>query len=163
MAVEIRLAEPGDVPAITAIYNQGIADRLATLETQERTEAERRAWLAAHTGRYPVLVAAVDGAVVGWASLNPFSPRDAYRHVADLSVYVERQWRGKGVGRALLQALEEQARAHGFHKLVLTAFPFNPAGLRLYARCGFRAVGIYREQGLLDGVWVDTQLMEKLL
>ena len=159
----LRDATGDDATAICSIYNQGIQDRVATLETEERTPEERRAWLAARGPRHPVLVAVADGAVVGWASLNVFNPRRAYDHVADLSVYVEREWRGRGVGRRLLEALVARARALGYHKLVLSAFPFNEAGIRAYRRAGFRDVGIYREQGLLDGRWVDTIVMEKIL
>jgi phosphinothricin acetyltransferase len=101
--------------------------------------------------------------VVGWASLNVFNARRAYDYVADLSIYVERSWRGQGVGRRLLDALVARARALGFHKLVLSAFPFNQAGMAAYRCAGFREVGIYREQGRLDGNWVDTIVMEKLL
>jgi L-amino acid N-acyltransferase YncA len=162
-AVRIRLALPKDVPAITRIYNEGIRDRLATLETEERTEEERAAWLAGRDERHPVLVAERDGAVVGWGSLNVFNPRPAYRHVADFSVYVAREARGAGIGGLLLGALIEQARALGYHKLVLAAFPFNDAGMRLYRRHGFREVGVYREQGLLDGRWVDVVVMERVL
>ena len=100
---------------------------------------------------------------IAWASLNVFNPREAYRFVADISVYVERGWRGKGVGRALLDKLTELGRQHGFHKLVLSAFPGNAGGMALYARSGFCTVGIYHEQGQLDGKWVDTIIMEKLL
>jgi phosphinothricin acetyltransferase len=101
--------------------------------------------------------------VIAWASLNVFNAREAYRFVADISVYVERGWRGKGVGRVLLERLTELGRTHGFHKLVLSAFPDNAGGMALYARSGFRTVGIYHEQGQLDGTWVDTIVMEKLL
>lgn len=161
--MEIRLAVPEDVPAVTRIYNEGIEDRRATLETVLRTEAERMEWLSVRGPRHPVIVAAVDGRVLGWASLNPFSAREAYRFVADLSVFVAREARGRGVGHALMQALPDLARSLGYHKLVLTAFPFNAAGMRLYEKCGFRHVGDYREQGMLDGKWVDTRVMELLL
>jgi len=76
---------------------------------------------------------------------------------------VERAWRGKGVGRLLLIRLIELGREHGYHKLVLSAFPTNAAGMALYTKLGFRTVGIYEEQGQLDGRWVDTIIMEKLL
>ena len=161
--VTTRPAAEADVPAITRIYNQGIADRVATLETAERDEEERGAWLAAREDRHPVVVAERGGAVVGWGSLNAFNPRPAYRHVADISVYVERAARGTGVGRALLDRLVELAREVGYHKLVLATFPFNPAGQALYRRVGFREVGTYREQGELDGQWVDVTVMELLL
>ncbi len=160
----LRLASAPDAEAICRIYNQGIEDRVATLETALRTPDERRQWLKSRDTRHPVIVAEADPSItVGWASLNVFNAREAYRFVADISVYVERGWRGKGVGRVLLEKLIELGRTSGYHKLVLSAFPGNAGGMALYARSGFRTVGIYREQGQLDGKWVDTIVMEKLL
>lgn len=162
--MEIRDATHEDVATIAHIYNQGIEDRSATLETQLRTAEERAEWLAVRGSRHPVLVA-IDqsGTVVGWASLNSFNPRPAYDHVVDFSVYVAREQRGQGIGDALLGALEERARLLGYHKMVLAAFPSNAPGMRLYERHEFRVVGIYQEQGMLDNKWVDVVLMEKLL
>jgi L-amino acid N-acyltransferase YncA len=184
----LRLATASDAEAICRIYNQGIEDRVATLETELRTPDERRQWLASRSSRHPVIVAEPEGlsadaepgraslrppsvqagltvpaTTIAWASLNVFNARESYRFVADISVYVERSWRGKGVGRALLEKLTELGRQHGFHKLVLSAFPGNAGGMALYAKSGFRTVGIYHEQGQLDGKWVDTIVMEKLL
>ena len=159
----IRPAAPDDAEAIATIYNQGIEDRVATLETDLRTPDERRQWLASRGPRHPVIVAEAGGEVAGWGSLNPFNPRKAYDYVADFSVYVERGWRGKGVGSRLLARLNELARDLGYHKLVLSAFPWNAGGMALYQKLGFRTVGIHKEQGKLDGRWVDTIIMEKLL
>jgi L-amino acid N-acyltransferase YncA len=169
--ITIRAATEADAAAICLIYNQGIEDRIATLETELRTPEERRRWLAARGPRHPVFVAEADGpprednkmTVVGWSSLNAFNPREAYRHVADLSVYVERGWRGRGVGRRLLEHLIEQARALGYHKMMLSTFPFNASGVALYERMGFTRVGVFREMGQLDGRWIDTLIMEKML
>ena len=163
MTVTIRDATGTDVDAICAIHNQGIADRIATLDTAQRSPAETRTWLAERGPRHPVLVAEHDGTVIGWASLNRFNPRPAYDFVADFSVYVERGWRAKGAGRQLLDRLIGLARAHGYHKMVLAAMAGNGAGLALYARTGFSRVGVYREQGQLDGRWVDVVIMEQLL
>jgi L-amino acid N-acyltransferase YncA len=162
-AITIRPATEDDCAAIARIYNEGILDRLATLETEARTAEERRQWLAGKSARHPVFVAERAGAVVAWGSLNVFNARSCYDHVADFSVYVARERRGEGLGRAMLAHLVEAARALGFHKLVLSTFPFNDAGVALYERQGFRTVGIYREQGRLDGKWVDILIMEKLL
>ena len=160
----VRLATAADAEAISRIYNQGIEDRVATLETEPRTPEERRRWLAGRSPRHPAIVAENGaGEVVGWGSLNVFNAREAYRSVADFSVYVERAFRGKGVGRVLLEKLIALAREHGFHKMVLSAFPTNASGMALYTKLGFRTVGVYREQGLLDGRWVDTIIMERLL
>jgi len=162
--LRVRQAGPDDAEAICRIYNQGIEDRVATLETELRTPQERRQRLAARGPRHPVIVAEeADGAVRGWGSLNAFNARDAYRFVAGFSIYVERGARGRGVGRAMLERLIELAREHGYHKLVLSAFPSNASGMALYERLGFRTVGVYREQGQLDGRWLDTIVMEKLL
>jgi L-amino acid N-acyltransferase YncA len=161
--VTIRAAEPADADAIAVIYNQGIEDRLATLETEMRSAEERRRWLAARGPRHPVIVGEVGGRVVGWGSLNSFNPRPAYDHVADFSVYVARDRRGRGVGYRLLETLIARARELAYHKLVLAAFPFNEAGLTLYRRLGFAEIGVYREQGQLDGKWVDVVVMERLL
>ncbi len=161
--VAIRPARSDDAQAICDIYNEGIEDGDATLETRLRTSDEQRAWLESRSERHPVVVAERAGSVVGWGSLNLFNRRPAYDHVTEFSVYVARSSRGTGVGRSLLENLVESARVIGYHKMVLAAFDWNTAGVALYKRMGFRQVGIYREQGLLNGRWVDTVIMEKLL
>ncbi|NCF26218.1 MAG: GNAT family N-acetyltransferase [Gammaproteobacteria bacterium] len=162
-SVVIRPARSDDAQAICDIYNEGIEDGDATLETRLRTSDEQRAWLESRSEGHPVVVAERAGPVVGWGSLNRFNPRPAYDHVTEFSVYVARSSRGTGVGRSLLENLVESARVIGYHKMVLAAFDWNTAGVALYKRMGFRQVGIYREQGLLNGRWVDTVIMEKLL
>ena len=161
--MQIRGATADDAAAIARIYNQGIEDRVATLETQLRTPEERAEWMAGRGPRHPVLVAVESGEVVGWCSLNQFNPRPAYDHVADISVYVARERRGRGVGRRLLERLVELAREIGYHKMMLSAFPTNRSGVALYESMGFTTIGICREMGQLDGRWVDTVLMERLL
>jgi L-amino acid N-acyltransferase YncA len=163
MTVTIRPAAASDADAIAEIHNQGIVDRVATLDTALRTAAGTRAWLADRGSRHPAIVADVGGTIVGWASLNRFNPRAAYDHVADFSVYVERTWRGRGVGTRLLDRLIDLAREIGFHALVLSALARNATGVALYRKAGFVHVGVYREMGLLDGQWVDVVVMEKIL
>jgi len=162
--LRVRPATADDAEAICRIYNQGIEDRVATLETELRAPEERRQWLAARGPRHPVIVAETErGEILGWGSLNVYNAREAYRFVADFSIYVERGARGQGVGRVMLTRLIELGREHGYHKLVLSAFPTNASGMALYTTLGFRTVGIYKEQGRLDDRWVDTIIMEKLL
>lgn len=160
----LRDATMADVPDIARILNQGIEERNVTLETEPKTSSEREAWLAARGPRHPVIVAVDEaGRILGWGSLNPFKSRAAYDHVADFSVYVARDARGKGIGTLMLAELERRARAIGYHKMVLAAMPENLAGRRLYTRSGFTVVGTYREHGFRDGVWRDVLLMEKIL
>ncbi|MBR8660660.1 phosphinothricin acetyltransferase [Brevibacillus aydinogluensis] len=161
--VTIRKAQHHDLGSILHIYNQGIEDRIATLELDTKDLTYMDNWFQEHQGRYTVLVAEVEGSVVGWASLNRYSHRCAYNGVADLSVYVDRSVRGRGVGNHLLEALETEAKNNGFYKIVLFTFPFNGLGQGLYRKRGFREVGVFEKQGILDGQFVDVMAMEKIL
>jgi L-amino acid N-acyltransferase YncA len=161
--LQIRAANPVDLSAIRGIYNEGIHDRVATLETEPKTASDIAEWWAQHGDRYAVRVAVDDGRVVGWASLNPFSHRCAHRAIADLSVYVARSHRGCGIGFKLLDALMQDAVSGGFHKVVLHALNENLAGKRLYRKAGFGEVGVFKEHGVLAGRYVDVVAMERLL
>ncbi len=164
LALEVRAADETDLPLIREIHNQGIADGNATLDVDPKSEEDVRNWFAAHGGgRYAVIVAEGGGRIAGWASLNPYSHRCAYAGVADLSVYVERTARGTGVGSMLLYAIEGLARRAEFHKIVLFALADNEAGTRLYRKLGYRDVGVFQEQGRLDGRYVDVAVKEKIL
>ncbi len=160
----LRLAREDDIAAITKIFNQGIEDRTATLETRLRSVEEMEEWFVNRAFQYKVAV--IEDAtrhVRGWASLNPFNARCCYSGVADLSIYIARDYRGKGFGLKLLDFVVSTARQQGFHKIVLHAFDFNDAGRRLYKSLGFREVGIYMEHGLLDGRRINVVIMEKIL
>lgn len=159
----IREASESDITSILEIYNQGIEDRIATLEESPKDYSYMKEWFEKHQGRFKVVVAEHDGKVVGWVSLNPYSNRCAYNGVADLSVYIAREHRGKGLGKELLSEIETVAIANDFHKIVLFTFPFNQLGQGLYRKMGYREVGIFQNQGKLDGNFVDVMAMEKLL
>lgn len=159
----IRKATEQDLPEITEIYNQGIVDRIATLEDQPKTDEEVKNWLFNRAPRYTVLVIETEAKIVGWASLNPYSYRCAYKGVAELSIYIHRDWRGKGLGKQLLQKIEEHAKQNAFYKIVLFTFPFNVLGQSLYKRLGYREVGTFYNQGILDGKFVDVMAMEKMI
>src|SRR5204862_2603015 len=138
-AVQTRLARPSDAIAMARIYNEGIEDRLATFETRLRTGADVERWIG---GRYPVVVVESDGAVIGWASASSYRPgRDAYAGVAEFSVYVGREARGHGAGRAAMVALIDACEKGGFWRLVSRIFAENTASLALCRASGFRQVG----------------------
>ena len=162
-ATTTRLATVGDAEAIARIYNQGIAERLATFETEPRSVAQIASLLENKGDRHPTVVVERDGAIVAWATAGPYRSRPAYAGVAEHSVYVERGARGTGAGRVALEALCRAYEARGFWKLVSRIFPENTASLVLHERCGFRVVGVYRRHGKLDGQWRDCVIVEKLL
>ena len=163
LPVTTRLATTADASAIAAIYNEGIADRIATFETEPRTVDQLTHTLTEKGQRYPTVVAERDGEVIAWASAGAYRSRPAYAGVAEHSVYVARRARGVGAGRAVLDALCLAYAERGFWKLVSRIFPENTASLALHERCGFRVVGVYERHGKLDGEWRDCVIVEKLL
>jgi L-amino acid N-acyltransferase YncA len=158
-----RLATTADAAAIAAIYNEGIEDRIATFETEPRTVEQIAAQLVERGDRFPTVVVERDGRVIGWAGAGPYASRPVYAGIGAHSVYVARAARGTGAGRAALAALCRAYRARGFWKLTSRIFPENTASLVLHEREGFRVVGVYRRHGMLDGVWRDCVIVEKLL
>ncbi len=155
-----RIATIEDAAAIAAIYNQGIEDRIATFETRPRTEDDIRKWF---DGAHPIAVVEEGGEILAFAAASAYRPRDCYAGVAEVSVYVVRQARGRGAGRTALEALIVAARGRGFWKLLSRIFPENAASRRLVAALGFREVGTYQKHAQLDGVWRDVVIVERLL
>ena len=158
--LQTRAAIPADAEAIARIYNEGIEDRIATFETRPRTAGDVRGWF---DGRHPIVVAEDRARVLAFVSTSTYRPRDCYAGIAEFSVYVAREARGRGAGRAAMEALIAEAERAGFWKLVSRVFPQNTASLRLLKSVGFREVGRYEKHGKLDGVWLDTVIVERLL
>jgi phosphinothricin acetyltransferase len=156
----IRLAAPPDAAAITAIYNEAIAQREATFETRPRTPGEIEGWMA---GRYPIIVAELDGAVIGFAKIGTYSEREVYAGIGEHGVYVASSARRLGAGRALLDALAVEAEDFGLYKLTSRIFATNTASIALHEATGFTIVGTVRHHGQLDGVWRDCVIVERLL
>jgi L-amino acid N-acyltransferase YncA len=159
----VRLATPGDAAGIAHIYNQGIAERIATFETEPRTAEQVEAQLAQKGDGHPTVVVEREGSIVAWASAGAYRSRPCYAGIGEHSVYVERGARGTGAGRAALEGLFDACRARGFWKLVSRIFPENTASLTLHERTGFRIVGTYQRHGKLDDQWRDCVIVEKLL
>ena len=155
-----RLALPADAAAIARIYNDGIADRIATFETRPRDAADIAAWF---DGIHPVVVAEEERALLAFAATSTYRPRPCYAGVAEFSVYVARDARGKGAGRTVLHALLAAAEQHGFWKLVSRVFVENSASRALLRSVGFREVGVYEKHARLDGVWRDVVIVARLI
>jgi L-amino acid N-acyltransferase YncA len=150
-----------DAPAICAIFNDAIAGRQATFETCPRTTADVLAWF---DDAMPFLVAAGAGdEIAGWARVMPYSRREVYRSIGEHGIYVQRDARGQGLGRRLLEALAAAAEEAGFHKLTSRVFTTNEASLAAHRAAGFYEVGIQPRHGRLDGEWKDCMLVERLL
>lgn len=158
--MQTRIATTDDAAAMAQIYNDGIIDRVATFETKLRTEADIRAWF---DGVHPIVVVEDRGQVIAFASTSTYRPRECYSGVAECSVYVAREARGRGAGKLALAKLIEVAAQAGYWKLLSRIFPENQNSLRLVRSLGFREVGVYEKHGQLDGVWRDVVIVERLL
>ena len=156
-----RPARLDDAPAITAIYNQGIEDRVGTFETEPREVAQIEAWFE-HAKAFVAVTDEADE-VVGYAVAHPYADRCCYAGIGEFSVYVRRDQRGGGVGLIAMTALVDAAREAGLWKLASRVFPENRASLNLMAWSGFREVGVYENHGKLDGVWRDCVIVERVI
>ena len=156
----IRIEEmtPDDGPAVLEIYIQGIATGNATLETSAPDWAR---WHASHR-RDCRLVARIEGRVVGWTALGRYSTREVYAGVAWESVYVDEAARGRGVGRALLEALVPASEEAGVWTLLAGVLAENRASLALHERAGFRQIGVQERIGRdIAGQWRNVIFLER--
>ncbi len=161
--ITTRLARPDDAEAIRVIYNLEVTTSTASFDLVERTADEQVEWLAARSGAFSVLVAEIDGVVVGFASLSPYKERAAYRTSVENSVYVASSARGKGVADRLLGELLDIARHSGFHSVIARIGGVNEASIALHAKHGFTLVGVEREVGRKFNRWQDVHVMQALL
>jgi phosphinothricin acetyltransferase len=160
----IRPAELDDVPTIVAIYNEAVLTTTATADEQPQALAHRQAWFRDHQrGGLPVLVAEIDGAVVGWGSLSRFHARPAYRFTVEDSVYVAADHRGRGVGRALLTPLVARAASLGMHNIMALIEAGNDASRRLHASLGFVECGLAPQVMFKFERWLDLLWMQRRL
>lgn len=156
--IRIEAMQPADWPAVRRIYLQGIATGLATFETEA---PDWSVWDASHRADCRLVARDEGGLLVGWAALTPVSGRCVYAGVAEVSVYIAEQARGRGLGAVLLQRLVAESEAAGLWTLQAGIFAENEASLALHRRCGFRRVGRRERLGQLHGVWHDVILMER--
>ena len=156
-ATSIRPLEAGDWPRVREIYEEGIATGHATFETRAPSWED---WDENHIDACR-LVAVDEDRVTGWAALWPASDRCVYGGVAEVSVYVSREARGRGVGTRLLQALVGASEEAGFWTLQAGIFPENRSSVRIHEKCGFRVLGTRERLGKMGDVWRDVLLMER--
>jgi phosphinothricin acetyltransferase len=161
--LQVRPAEMRDAADIARIYLQATQDHLATFENFLGTAEERARWVKQHSPRYPLLVAELNGRVLGWASLGPYQIRPRIEGIAELLIYIDRDYRRHGVGRKLMRALQSLAREQGHFKLIGRFLAHNDAGRMLCRLTGWREVGVHQKHTQLDGLWHDVVVVEHLI
>lgn len=161
----LRPAVEADLPALTAIYNHAVRHTAATWDLEEETVETRRLWWQSHrqAGLPVIVVESPPSGVVGWGSLSPFNPKPGWRFTVENSLYVAPEFRGRGLGRLLLQALIDEARLLGLHSVIAAVDGGNEASLRLHRCFGFQEVGRLREAGWKFDQWHDAVYLQLLL
>lgn len=161
----VRASTDADVPAITAIYRSHVSQGTGSFEIEPPDEAEiaqRRAEIVQRG--LPWLVADIEGRVVGYAYAGLYRAREAYRYTLEDSVYIHPDLMGRGIGRALLEALIEACRAGGFRQLIaVIGDSENEGSIRVHAACGFEHVGVLKSVGLKFDRWIDVVIMQRSL
>jgi L-amino acid N-acyltransferase len=162
----IRDATENDLPTLLAIYNEVIATSTAIYALEPSTPDERRAWLAARRAAgFPVLVVADrEDTAIGFASFGEWRGAwPGYRYTVEHSVHVHHDWRGRGVGRLLVEALFPRALALGMHVMIGGIDAANGASIRFHTRLGFEPVAHFHEVGHKFGRWLDLVFMQRFL
>lgn len=163
--ITIRPAAAGDIPAITRIYADAVLHGTATFEIEPPDEAEMTRRMAALvSGGYPYVVAESSGDVVGYAYVGPYRARPAYRWCVENSVYVDRAWHRRGIGKRLMRSIIEDAAARGFRQMIaVIGDSAQASSIALHKAAGFEFVGTLRAVGYKHGQWLDTPLMQLAL
>lgn len=159
MSIIIREMQPSDWQAVATIYQEGMDTNLATFQTECPTY---EAWDAAHLRGCRLVAVSGGASIAGWAALSTVSSRRVYAGVAEISVYIKADQRGKGIGLLIMGALVSESEKNGIWTLQSGIMSNNLASIRLHERCGFRMIGTRERIGCdRDGVWRDTVLMER--
>lgn len=161
--LQIRPIEDRDIAACLAIYNYYIEHTTITFEEEPLSMAAFSARVRRIRGDYPYLVAEEDGTVVGYAYLDAYNERSAYRYTADLSIYLAHDCLSRGVGSALLTAIERLAEQRGLRNIVSIITEENARSLAFHERHGYREVGRLYKSGLKFGRWLDVAFYQKIL
>lgn len=155
--MHIRSFKKEDYPSCAKIYKEGMATGIATFETKT---PDWETWDVKFLASCR-FVAETKGVIVGWCALSPFSSREVYRGVAEVTIYIAAETQQKGIGKQLLQHLITESETSGFWTLQARIFTENVGSIRLHETCGFRQVGIRKKLGMRDGVWYDNVLLER--
>ena len=161
--MEIRDATLDDLDSITEIYNEAILTTTATFDLEPKTVDDQTRWFEQHGERYPVIVATIDGEVVGWSSITRWRERCAYDDTGETSFYVKHEHRGKGVGRALKAAIIAAAEKLGYHSLIAGVAEGSEASLHLNKSFGFEVIGTFKDVGYKFGKRLDVTYLQKIL
>ena len=159
----VRDAIEKDVDSINHIYNYEVLNGVATFDTEPKTYEERLEWLNHHSPKYPCIVVEKDGKTLAWGPLTQYSPRKAYDGTCEISIYVDKESRGMGLGKIIIAELLERAKNNGIHVILSRVAGENEASKTLHINFGFELVGILKEVGYKFDRYIDVNFYQKLI
>ncbi len=160
--MNIRRATLEDAQAIATIYNQAIEFTTASFDTELKSADNRREWLLQHNDKYPVVVAELDGLVIGFASMTRWSDRAAYDDTAEISIYILPGYHNRGLGKQLMQAIITAGKEGGLHCVLSRITQGNDKSIHLHEQFGFTTVGVIKEVGSKFGKLLNVTMMQLL-
>jgi phosphinothricin acetyltransferase len=157
-----RKATIEDLKDITDIYNEAIQKTVATFDTEPKTLEQQKVWFNEHGKNNPIIVAELNGIIVGWAALSKYSTRCAYSNTAEISLYVKLEYQGKGVGRKLMDEIIKKGEKTNIHVVLARITEGNEISIHLHKSVGFENIGTMKEVGNKFGKLLDVHLMQKI-
>jgi phosphinothricin acetyltransferase len=158
----IRQATVNDMGVVAEIYNDAILNTTATFDTETKSLENRIQWLNQHSAMNPVIVGELNNQVVGWASLSKWSDRCAYDSTAEVSVYVHKDFRDRGIGRKLLEVITLEGEKAGLHTILSRITQGNEKSIHLHEIFGYEHIGVLKEVGMKFGEFLDVHMMQKV-
>jgi len=158
--ITIRPATEADQPSMMEIYNEAVLFSNATFDTEPRNLAAQLNWFQMHKKNHPVLVAEESGQIIGWASLSPWSERCAYETTVEVSIYIHKDFRGKGTGIKLLKIITLEGEKVGNHTIISRITGGNDVSVHIHEKLGYRHIGVMEEVGFKFGKYQDVYMMQ---
>ena len=158
--INIRPATASDQQAILEIYNEAVANTTATFDTEPRSFEKQMEWWSKHKKNHPVFVSEQNNAINGWASLSPWSDRCAYDSTVEVSVYIHKDFRGRGIGSKLLEIVTLEGGKVGNHTIISRIAEGNGSSIHIHEKLGYTHVGVMKEVGFKFGRLLDVYMMQ---
>ena len=163
MNVIVRKAKKSDLASIIEIYNYAVVNTTATFDTEPKTVKSQREWFFKRSSRHPIIVAEKENEIIGWASLSQWSERPAYAKTVEISIYIDKNNQGLGVGKELFGEIIRIAGENGFHAIIARIAGDNKASMRLHQGFGFKYIGSLKEVGFKFNKYIDVHIMQIIL
>jgi L-amino acid N-acyltransferase YncA len=158
--LNIRPATIDDQQAIMDIYNEAVENTTATFDTDLRTLDKQMDWWGKHKKNHPVLVAEEQGKITGWTSLSPWSDRCAYDTTVEVSVYIHKDFRGRGIGSKLLEIVTLEGSKTGNHTVISRITEGNASSIHIHEKLGYKHIGVMKQVGFKFGKFLDVNMMQ---